>query len=138
MPQPDGGPDDALVGEVTPCPSISSSLCDEISGYFTSGISTAESKSISAEFLLSFDECVLSLKAPRIDNYLLRRPKTKSILKKVRCKDEALTKIQLKIMDIAPPLIELAARMRSFSDGQTENPSPMEARIRRTVEASLQ
>ena len=43
--QPDGGPDDALDGEVTPCPSISSSLCDEISGYFTSGITTAQSKS---------------------------------------------------------------------------------------------
>nr|CAH0110168.1 unnamed protein product [Daphnia galeata] len=41
-------------------------------------------------------------------------------------------------MDIAPPLIELAARMRSFGDDQAESPSPMEARIRRTVEASLQ
>ncbi|EFX69798.1 hypothetical protein DAPPUDRAFT_113326 [Daphnia pulex] len=73
-----------------------------------------------------------------MDNYLLRRAKTKSRLKEVQTKDEALTKIQLKIMDIAPPLIELAARMRSFSDGQTEEPSPMEARIKRTVEASLQ
>jgi hypothetical protein len=60
------------------------------------------------------------------------------MLKEVQTKDEALTKIQLKIMDIAPPLIELAARVRSFSIGQTEEPSPMEARIRRTIKASLQ
>jgi hypothetical protein len=60
------------------------------------------------------------------------------MLKEVQTKDEALTKIQLQIMDIAPPLIELAARMRSFSIGQTEEPSPMEARIRRTIKASLQ
>ncbi|KAI9556041.1 hypothetical protein GHT06_018608 [Daphnia sinensis] len=73
-----------------------------------------------------------------MDNYLLRRAKTKSMLKEVQNKDEALTKIQLKIMDIAPPLIELAARLRSFSDSQTENPTPLEARIKRTVEASLQ
>jgi hypothetical protein len=73
-----------------------------------------------------------------MDNFLLRRAKSKSMLKEVQNKDEALNKIQLKIMDIAPPLIELAARMRSFSEDQAESPSPMEARIRRTVEASLQ
>jgi hypothetical protein len=28
--QPDGGPDDAFDGEVTPCPSVSASLCNEI------------------------------------------------------------------------------------------------------------
>ncbi len=78
------------------------------------------------------------MKPPKMDNYLLRRAKSKSMLKEVQIKDEALTKIQLKIMDIAPPLIELAARMREFSDEQAGSASPIEARIRRTVEASLQ
>ena len=78
------------------------------------------------------------MKPPKMDNFLLRRAKSKSMLKEVQNKDEALNKIQLKIMDIAPPLIELAARIRSFSDDQTENPSRIEARIKRMVEASLQ
>jgi hypothetical protein len=56
------------------------------------------------------------LKPPKMGNYLLRRAKSKFMLKEIQDKDEALTKIQLKIMDIAPPLIELAARMRKYSD----------------------
>ncbi|KZR97271.1 Uncharacterized protein APZ42_007947, partial [Daphnia magna] len=121
--QADGGPDVTFDDEVTPCPSISSSLCNEISGYFTSGITTAQSKSISAEFSLSFEEGGFSLKPPRMDNYLLHRAKTKSMLKEVQNEDEALTKFQQKIMDITPPLIELAERVINFSDSQTENPS---------------
>ena len=137
--QPDGELNEAFDGKVTPCPLVSSALCDEISGYFTSSITSVQSKSISAEFPLSFEEGGFSLKPPKMNNYLLRRAKSKSMLKEVQIKGEALTKIQLKIMDIAPPpLIELAARMREFSDEQARSASPIEARIRRTVEASLQ
>ena len=89
--------------EVTPCPLVSSALCDEILGYFTSSITSAHSKSFIAEFPLSFEEGGFSLKPPKMENYLLRRAKSKSMLKEVQIKDEALTKIQLKIMDIAPP-----------------------------------
>jgi hypothetical protein len=72
-----------LDGEVSPCLSIFLSLCDEISGYFTSGISTAQSKSISAEFAFSFEEGGFSFKPPRMGNYLLRRAKMKSMLKDI-------------------------------------------------------
>ena len=63
-----------------------------------------QSKLILAEFPLSFEEGGFSLKPPKMDNFLLRRAKSKSMLKEVQNKDEALNKIQLKIMDIAPPL----------------------------------
>ena len=101
--QPDGELNEAFDGKVTPCPLVSSALCDEISGYFTSSITSVQSKSISAEFPLSFEEGGFSLKPPKMNNYLLRRAKSKSMLKEVQIKGEALTKIQLKIMDIAPP-----------------------------------
>jgi hypothetical protein len=49
--QPDGELNEAFDGEVTPCSLVSSALCDEISGYFTSSITSAQSNRFRLSFL---------------------------------------------------------------------------------------
>ena len=93
--QPGSESDETFDGEVTSFSLVSLALCNEILGYFTSSITTAQSKSISDEFPLSFEEGGFSLKPPKMGNYLLRRAKSKSMRKEVQNKHESLTKIQL-------------------------------------------
>ena len=119
--------------ELTPCPKISIELCEEMSRLFTAPISSAQSKAVSAEFPLTFEEPAFSLKPPKLDPYRERRAKAKGVLSDVKAKDDVLSKLQLVVMVIAPPLLELRARLGEC--GNSAN--PMKLRIERTVKASL-
>ena len=120
--------------ELTPCPKLSIELCDEVSRLFTTPISSEQSKAVSTEFSLSFEEPDFSLKPPKLALYQERRVKSKGIFSDVKAKDDVLSKIQLVVMDIAPPLLELRDRLGEC--GGTAN--PMSLRIERTVQCALE
>ncbi|EFX61305.1 hypothetical protein DAPPUDRAFT_340201, partial [Daphnia pulex] len=98
----------------------------------TKGISTDTSKAISGEFPLEFVDAEFSLKPPKLDGWISRRAllKTdKSIVRSFNAAEESFTKAQLRIMDIAPPLIDLYARLNSLPDSES---------LKRPVQAALQ
>ncbi|EFX67250.1 hypothetical protein DAPPUDRAFT_115589 [Daphnia pulex] len=97
---------------------------EKISSSMTSGISTDTSKAISgAEF---------SLKPPKLDGWISCRvllKADKSIVRSINPAEESFTKAQLRIMDIAPPLIDLYAGLNSM---------PASESLKRPVQAALQ
>ncbi|EFX66181.1 hypothetical protein DAPPUDRAFT_116643 [Daphnia pulex] len=112
--------------------SVSKDISEEISSLMTKGISTDTSKAISGEFPLEFVDAEFSLKPPKLDGWISRRAllKTdKSIVRSINAAEESFTKAQLRIMDIAPPLIDLYARLNSLPDSES---------LKRPVQAALQ
>lgn len=112
--------------------SVSKDISEEISSLMTNGISTDTSKAISGEFPLEFVDAEFSLKPPKLDGWISRRAllKTdKSIVRSINAAEESFTKAQLRIMDIAPPLIDLYARLNSLPDSES---------LKRPVQAALQ
>lgn len=53
---------------------------------------------------------------PKLDAWMSRRSKDKGVLKAVNAKEEDFIRIQLKIMDIGPPLIDLYTRLAIMED----------------------
>jgi len=80
---------------------------------------------VSTDFSLSFEELEFSLKPPKLDPYRERRANAKYVFSDVKAKDDILTKIQLVVIDIAPPLLKLRARLGECG----ESANPMRHRI---------
>ncbi|KAI9565130.1 hypothetical protein GHT06_008901 [Daphnia sinensis] len=112
--------------------SVSKDISEEISSLMTKVISTDTSKSISREFPLEFVDSEFSLKPPKLDGWISRRvplKADKSIVRSVNAAEESFTKAQIRIMNIAPPLIDLYARLHSLPDRES---------LKRPVQAALQ
>ncbi|KAK4021284.1 hypothetical protein OUZ56_003203 [Daphnia magna] len=60
------------------------------------------------------------LKPPKLDGYMQRRDKDMGVLKAVNTTEDVLIMAQLKIMDVAPPLVDLYARLSAPGGGETE------------------
>jgi hypothetical protein len=110
---------------------VPKAICDEITALLSVGFSTEQSKSMSKEFPLVYEERDFSLMPPKLDAWMNRRSKDKGVHKAVNAKEEALIRTQLKIMDIGPPLIDLFARLATLEEVSTSN-------LRRSVQAALQ
>ena len=95
-------------------------ISDEVGIWQTSGLSTDESKSISKKFELVFEDPAFSINPPRLDGFMLRHAKDKDRVKAVNASEEALIQTQLKIMDIAPPLLDLYTKVCSLEGGEVE------------------
>lgn len=111
---------------------IPQTISEMISGWMTCGISTDASRAISKEFALEFADTEFSLKPPKLDGWMSRRALLKSdknLPKSINAMEDTLTKAQLKIMDIAPPLVDLYARLCTLPDSLA---------AKRSVEAALQ
>lgn len=111
---------------------VEKEVSDEIMTWVTKGLSTEDSKVISKEFPLAFQDKDFSLKPPKLDDWLGRRAKEKGKMGAVNNSEEALVSLQLKVMDIAPPLIDLYANLYAVAKEE-----PAQAAIR-TVQAALQ
>ncbi|EFX73343.1 hypothetical protein DAPPUDRAFT_253166 [Daphnia pulex] len=98
----------------------------------TSGISTEASKAISKEFPIEFIDTDFAIKPPKLDGWIGRRAQSrpdKGLLKTINATEDSLTKAQLKIMDIEPPLIDLYSRLSSLQGSDA---------AKRSVQAALQ
>ena len=84
------------------------------------GLSTEESKAISKKYALEFEDQSFSFKPPKLDNFVVRYAKDKDCLKSVCAAEEAHLATQLKIMDIAPPLVDLYCKVCALGDGEEE------------------
>jgi hypothetical protein len=111
---------------------VPKAISDEIKVWQTMGLSTDESKAISKKYALEFEDQSFSFKPPKLDNYVLRYAKDKDRLKSVCAAEEAHVATQLKIMDIAPPLVDLYCKVRALGDGEEET------QAREAVQAVLQ
>ncbi|KZR97418.1 Uncharacterized protein APZ42_007730, partial [Daphnia magna] len=114
-------------------PIVPKEICREIASLLAVGVSTDQSKLVSKEFPLRFEEEDFSLKPPKLDGWMGRRAKEKNVLKTVNSMEETLIKTQLKIMDIGPPLIDLYSRVSATTDD-----TPAGVRLRRSLQAALQ
>ncbi|KAI9552614.1 hypothetical protein GHT06_020481 [Daphnia sinensis] len=74
-------------------------ITEEISNWLAHGLSAEKSKAISKKFALDFEDKLFSIKPPKLESLTV-----------VSTAEEALITTQLKIMDIAPPLINLYKR----------------------------
>ncbi|EFX67321.1 hypothetical protein DAPPUDRAFT_115527 [Daphnia pulex] len=117
-------------GEVTVF--IPTAISDEIRVWLTTGLSTDDSKAISKKFELEFEDPTFSIKPPKLDGFMLRHAKDKDRLKGVNASEEALIQTQLKIMDVAPPLFDLYAKVCALEEGETVT------QAKNTVRAVLQ
>ncbi len=70
---------------------------------------------------LNFSDESFSLRPPKLDGFMQRRAKDKDRLKAVYASEEPLVTTQLKIMDIAPPLIDLYTRVLSLDEGEKKS-----------------
>ncbi|KAK4015143.1 hypothetical protein OUZ56_030131 [Daphnia magna] len=105
----------------------------EIASLLVSGVTTVQSKEVSKEFPLKFEEEGFSLMPPKLDSWMSRRAKEKGVFKLVNAREEALVKTQLKIMDIGPPLIDVYGKLTAVADE-----SAVTLHIRRSIQAALQ
>ena len=51
------------------------------------------------------------MRPPKLDGYMQRRAKDKNVLKSVNSAEKMLIAVQHKVCDIAPPLVDLNARV---------------------------
>ncbi|KZR99710.1 Uncharacterized protein APZ42_004326, partial [Daphnia magna] len=103
--------------------SVSREISDEISLLMTKGISTESSKSISKEFALEYVDAEFSLRPPKLDGWISRRAlllPDKGTLKAINASEDSFAKTQLRIMDIAPPLVDLYAQLSSLPDSDEQ------------------
>ncbi len=90
--------------------SVSLNISEEVTSWMTKGIPTETSKAISKQFLLEFVDAEFSLKPPKLDGWISRRAPLKTdrgVVRSINAAEESFTKTQLRIMDIAPLLIDL-------------------------------
>jgi hypothetical protein len=81
-------------------------------------LSTDESKAISKKFELEFKGPAFSIKPPKLDGFMLRHANDKDQGKAVNASEEAQIQTQLKITDIAPPLLDLYTKVCSLDEGK--------------------
>jgi hypothetical protein len=84
---------------------VSREITEEISNWIVHGLWAENSKAISKRFEFEFEDKSFSIKPPKLDSFMSRRAKDSNRSKTIGAVEEALTATQLKIMDIAPPLI---------------------------------
>ncbi|EFX69258.1 hypothetical protein DAPPUDRAFT_113810 [Daphnia pulex] len=95
-----------LVPRVAPKPTfVSQEITEEISNWIVHGLWAEDSKAISKRFEFEFEDKSFSIKPPKLDSFMSRRAKDSNRSKTIGAVEEALIATQLKIMDIAPPLI---------------------------------
>lgn len=76
---------------------------------------------ISKKFSLGFQDETFSIKPPKLDSFMSRQAKNCNRLKAVSAAEKALISSQLKIMYIAPPLIDLYAKIVALGEGEAED-----------------
>lgn len=101
----------------SPCP-VSTEICDELTAWLTKGMSGEESKAISKRFPLKFAEESFEIRPHMLDSFMQRQAKDKEVLRNVNCAEEVLVALQHKIGDVAPPLIDLYARVSALEEGE--------------------
>jgi hypothetical protein len=84
------------------------------------GLSSDESKIISKKYAIEFEDKTFSIRPPKLDSFMSRRAEYGNCLKAVNATEEALISTQLKIMDIAPPLLTLYTRIIALGEGEAE------------------
>jgi hypothetical protein len=87
----------------------------------SNGVTAEQSKAISKKYSLTFSDETFSIKPPKLDGFMQRRAKDKDRLKAVNAAEDSLVSTQLKIMDIAPPLIDLYTRVSELEDGKKKS-----------------
>ncbi len=96
---------------------VSKGISDELTVWLTKGMSGEESKAISKRFPLQFEDESFTVRPPKLDGYMQRRAKDKNVLKSVNSAEEILIAVQHKVCDIAPPLVDLYARVLTLEGG---------------------
>lgn len=90
-----------------PSLSIAKEFTEILAEWMTKGVSTNESKSIQESFKLDFENDSFSLNPPAVDEWVVRRMKSKTARKAVESAEKTWLTVQFKIMDIASPLLYL-------------------------------
>jgi hypothetical protein len=96
---------------------VSKGISDELTVWLTKGMSGEESKAISKRFPLQFEDESFTVRPPKLDGYMQRRAKDKNVLKSVNSVEGILIAVQNKVCDIAPPLVDLYARVLTLEGG---------------------
>ncbi len=99
---------------------ISKEITDKISSWQVHGLSSDESKIISRKFAIEFEDKTFSIRPPKLDSFMSRRAEYGNCSKAVNATEEVLISTQLKIMDIAPPLLTLYTQIISLGEGEAE------------------
>ncbi len=66
-----------------PFPLVSKEICQEIASLLSTGVSMEQSKHVSKEFSLTFEEENFTLRPPKLDGWMSRRAREKNTLKTV-------------------------------------------------------
>ncbi|KAK4003718.1 hypothetical protein OUZ56_005473 [Daphnia magna] len=106
-------------------------ISDELTIFLLKPLSGEESKAISKRFPMVFEDPDFGLKPSKLDGYMQRQAKDMGVLKAVNTTEDVLITAQLKIMDVAPPLVDLYARFSAPGGGEAEE------LIKVSVEAAL-
>ncbi|EFX71951.1 hypothetical protein DAPPUDRAFT_111201 [Daphnia pulex] len=96
---------------------VSKEISDELTVCLTKCISGEKSKAILKRFPLQFEDESFTVRPPKLDGFMQRRAKDKNVLKSVNSAEEILIVVQHKECDIAPPLVDLYARVSTLEEG---------------------
>ncbi|KAK4007640.1 hypothetical protein OUZ56_012794 [Daphnia magna] len=113
------GPSNVASGSDEPI-FVSKEITEEISNWLVHGLLADESKAISKKFALGFEDKSFSIKPPKPDSIMSRRGKDRNRSRTVSAAEEALITKQIKIMDIAPPLINFYTKICSLGEGEVK------------------
>ena len=88
-------------------------ICLRLMQWITGSISANASKATNKEFPLTFEEEDFSLKPSNLDLWMKRRAADKKVGKAFESTDLSLSMIQLKVMDVISPVVDLYAHVSS-------------------------
>ena len=100
---------------------VPKSISDIISAEMTSLLPGTGSLALNKKFSLSFEDTDFVLQTPKLDGWFAHLAKLRGLKKDLGTAEEVMTKTQLKILDIAPPLIHLYVRVCSFLSDNNNN-----------------
>ncbi|KZS08381.1 Uncharacterized protein APZ42_027689 [Daphnia magna] len=101
---------------------VSKQVIRHLTKWISNGLSTTESKTIQGDYKLEFEKNSFSLNPPVLDDWMAHRVKNGSKLKLVGVAEKLWLSAQLKVMDIATPLISLYANLLQSAEHQKHGP----------------
>ncbi|KZS20625.1 Uncharacterized protein APZ42_012631 [Daphnia magna] len=83
---------------------------------------------------MQFEDESFAVRPPKLDCYMQRRARDKNVLKSVNSVEEKLIAVQHKVCDIAPPLVDLYARVSTLEGGDNVEAAKDSVRRRGVVD----
>lgn len=89
-------------------------ITEGLSSFMAKGVITAESKEVQEVFDVEFEQEGFSLNPPTLDDWMARKLKDQKNRKTVEAAEKIWLSAQFKVMDIAPPLLNLVDSLQKL------------------------